>query len=309
MPSRMNRYDENSYQNNMTRSNRNQELYDTLGNNKSYTTYADIRGTNEVVLDAARKDYRTREGYQKIKEYSDIVQTPKIKQELEDFTNFYKDKENKVYDINSVIEEAKRNRIKKDELEEKRKLKNTNYNILASLDQEKLEEYRKERNHVIRADQEELKELINTITTKTLKGEIDQETGVNLLSDLMATQAMDRIEGITEEKNVFEKVENKEMSQVLNKDDIELVKEKEIEEIQKEKELKDKNQSKNIFKDMDQSFYTRSMDLSDKDFELDCDGADSKKGRVPVVIKVLLIVVLVALIVLLGYIVLKDYIK
>lgn len=55
MPSRMNRYDENSSHNNMTRSNRNQELYDTLGNNKSYTTYADIRGTNEVLLDAAKK--------------------------------------------------------------------------------------------------------------------------------------------------------------------------------------------------------------------------------------------------------------
>ena len=40
---------------------------------------------------------------------------------------------NKVYDINSVLEEARKNRKEKDELEEKRKLKNTSYNILADL--------------------------------------------------------------------------------------------------------------------------------------------------------------------------------
>ena len=95
-----------------------------------------------------------------------------------------------VLNIKSVIEQAKKNRIKNDIEEEKRKLKNTNYNILASLDPEKIEEYRAERNKVVRASDEEIRELINTITTKTLNGEIDQETSVNLLSDLMATQAV-----------------------------------------------------------------------------------------------------------------------
>ena len=41
---------------------------------------------------------------------------------------------------------------------------------------------------------EELRDLIDTITTKTLAGEIDQQTSVNLLSDLMATNMMDRVE-------------------------------------------------------------------------------------------------------------------
>jgi len=43
------------------------------------------------------------------------------------------------------IEKAKENRKDRDELENKRKLKNTNYNILASLNKEELERYRKDK--------------------------------------------------------------------------------------------------------------------------------------------------------------------
>lgn len=307
MRSRMTRYNSNGSTDAMSRSNRNKNLYDSLGNNTTYTTYTDVKDTNAVVLDATSKNYRTREGYQKIKEYSDLVPQPKVKKELDDFNYLYKNRENKVYDINSVIEEAKKNRIKKDELEEKRRLKNTNYNILASLDPEKLEEYKAERNKVIRANQDEIKELINTITTKTINGEIDKETGVNLLSDLMATQAIDRVEGAKDEDVVHtnnnDEVEN---NQVLKEEDIKLVKEKEVEAIEKDKELKDKNQSKNIFRDMDQSFYTRSMDLSDKDFEMDNDSSVSSKKKVPIIVKVILSLILLLLIAVLIYFIVKS---
>ncbi len=318
MSSRMNRYDRVSAKT-MTRSARNKELYSTLNNNQTYTTYTDINQTNAVVIDAAQKNYRTREGYQKIKEYNDLIPQPKVKRELDDFNNFYRDRGNKIYDINSVIEEAKRNRIKKDELEEKRKLKNTSYNILASLNKEELERYKREMHKVIRADQEDIKEIINTITTKTINGEIDQETGVNLLSDLMATQAMDRIEGITSDKDaertdneeevVSKKIDTEEqigISQKLNTSDIELVKEKEIEVIKKEKEYKEKNQDKNIFKDMDQSFYTRSMDLSDKDFETG-DGELKKESVALKVVKTIIILIFLAVAAVLLYYIITKY--
>lgn len=264
MESRMKRYDEEPTKK-MSRSARNKELYERLNDN-TYTTYTNVKETNAIVLDAASKNYRTREGYQKIKEYSDLIPQPKMKQKLDDLNNLYQDNENKVYDINSVIEEAKKNRVDKDELEEKRRLKNENYNILTSIDEKKLEEFRANRNKVIRADQEEIKSLINTITTKAINGELDKETSVNLLSDLMATQALDRVEAMGEdeqETQVEEKVEQRQ--DILSESDLKLVEEKKEEF---EATNQDTNHNKVIFKDMDQSFYTRSMDLSDKDFDL-----------------------------------------
>ena len=79
MPSRMTRYEDESIKN-MSRSNRNQKLYDSFNDNTSFTTYTDVKNTNAVLLDAASKNYRTREGYQNIKEY-EFVPKPKVKKE------------------------------------------------------------------------------------------------------------------------------------------------------------------------------------------------------------------------------------
>ena len=264
MESRMKRYDEEPTKK-MSRSERNRELYEKLDDN-TYTTYTNVKEANAIVLDAASKNYRTREGYQKIKEYGDLIPQPKIKQKLEDLNNLYQGQENKIYDINSVIEEAKKNRVEKDELEDRRRLKNENYNILTSIDEKKLEEFRANRNKVIRADQDEIKGLINTITTKAINGELDKETSVNLLSDLMATQALDRVEAMGEDEQEVQTEEKVEQRQdILSESDLKLVEEKKEEF---EATNQDTNHNKVIFKDMDQSFYTRSMDLSDKDFDL-----------------------------------------
>ncbi len=305
MESRMNRYEEEPTKK-MSRSARNRELYERLSDNNTYTTYTDVNNANAIVLDAASKNYRTREGYQKIKEYSDLIPQPKMKQKLEDLNNLYQDNENKVYDINSVIEEAKKNRVEKDELEDRRRLKNENYNILTSIDEKKLEEFRANRNKVIRADQDEIKGLINTITTKAINGELDKETSVNLLSDLMATQALDRVEAMGEDEQVVEdkKEENKEEKQdILSESDLKLVEEKKDEF---EVTNQDTNHNKVIFKDMDQSFYTRSMDLSDKDFDLkdkeDEDG--QKKGHTG--LKVFFVLFLLAIVGVLVFFILKK---
>ena len=107
-----------------------------------------------------------------------------------------------MHDINSFKKKAKEQRKDKDALEEKRKLKNTNYNILASINPEELEEYRKEKMKRVLwlREEDSLKELINTIASKTLAGEISKETGVDLLSDLMATE-LTMIECLSENKN------------------------------------------------------------------------------------------------------------
>lgn len=295
MRSRMERYRDEKEETQYSRSNKNQDLYQNIGTNTKYTNFTDVTHANAVDLNNAKKNYRTREGYHQIKEYNNIMPTPKVKKELDEFNYLYQDRENRIYDINSVLEEARKNRIKKDELEAKRKLKNTNYNILASLNPEELEKYRKEKTVSARPDEEELRELIDTITSKTLAGEIDKATSVDLLSDLMATSMIDRVDPTPEEKD---SKENKEEGLALSK---EILDKDQIDKVNKLKEVE--KTSTGIMKDSDTDFYTRSMDLSDKDFEMD---QDFKEKKLPLPLKIILIIIILAILAVAGYFVYKN---
>lgn len=307
MRSRMERYERNAQEQTVRRSNKNQELYENIGRNTKYTNFTDVTNANAFDLGTAQKNYRTREGYHQIKEYNDFVPEPKVKKELDEFNYLYQDHENKVYDINSVIAEAKKNRIKKDEMEAKRKLKNTNYNILASLNPEELEKYRKEKVERTKPDEEELRELIDTITSKTLAGEIDQRTSVDLLSDLMATNMMDRVE--MPQKDEEESPENEIENEPEDTEEIEekLSLSKEIldkDQIDKVNKLKEEKGSGSIMDESDTDFYTRSMDLSDKDFEMD---DEFKEKKMPLAIKIILIILVIAVIAVAGYFIYKNF--
>lgn len=205
---RMDRYnDENTVTE--KRSYKNQDLYQNVVNTKTtdISNIADVASSNAFEIQTSNGTAITsREKYHQMKKYQNIEPVPRVKKELDDFNYLYKTKEKKVYDINSVLEEARKNRKEKDELEEKRKLKNTSYNILADLNKEELEKYREEKKKrsLENTETNELREIIDTITTKTLAGEIDQETSVNLLSDLMATNMLDIVkpqDEIDEENN------------------------------------------------------------------------------------------------------------
>ena len=299
MRSRMERYQQ---QETTRRSSKNQELYQNIGRNTKYTNFTDVTNANAFDLGTAKKNYRTREGYHQMKEYNDFMPEPKVKKELDDFNYLYQDHENKIYDINSVLEEAKKNRVKKDELEAKRKLKNTNYNILASLNPEELEKYRKEKVERTRPDEEELRDLIDTITSKTLAGEIDQATSVDLLSDLMATNMMDRVEKPVPDKKEEpeEEIEEEEIEEKLSLS-------KEIldkEQLEKVQELKNKEKKDSIMDGSDTDFYTRSMDLSDKDFEMD---DEFKEKKMPLAVKIILIILIIAVIVVAGYFIYRNF--
>ena len=52
-----------------------------------------------------------------MRKYGEFEEVPKVKKELDDFNYLYAKKERKIYDINSVLEEARKNRQEKDELE------------------------------------------------------------------------------------------------------------------------------------------------------------------------------------------------
>lgn len=301
MSSRMDRYRDKGDTNTYSRANRNQELYQNIGSNTRVANLTDVTNANAIDLDNASRITNTREGYHQMKEFRKDITVPKVKKELDDFNYLYQTRENRIYDVNRVLEEARKNRrTADDEKEEKRRLKNSNYNIITSLNPEELEKYRQEKiNRVYRANDDansnddDIKELINTIASKTLAGEIDQATGVNLLSDLMATSILDKVERQKEDTSV-----NLELSrEILNKEQIEQVN-KLDQEIVEEKE-------RNL-KEADSDFYTRSMDLSDKDFEMD---EEFKEKSLPLPLKIILILLVLACIAAAVYFIWQTYFK
>ena len=301
MSSRMDRYRDKGDTNTYSRANRNQELYQNIGSNTRVANLTDVTNANAIDLDNASRITNTREGYHQMKEFRKDIAVPKVKKELDDFNYLYQTRENRIYDVNRVLEEARKNRrTADDEKEEKRRLKNSNYNIITSLIPEELEKYRQEKiNRVYRANDDtnsnddDIKELINTIASKTLAGEIDQATGVNLLSDLMATSILDKVERQKEDTSVnlglSREVLNKEQIEQVNKLDQEIVEEK------------DSN-----LKEADSDFYTRSMDLSDKDFEMD---DEFKEKSLPLPLKIFLILLVLACIAAAVYFIWQTYFK
>ena len=246
---RMERYDNSNRSTVRSRTEKNQDLYNDLGRLEKYTTLTDVSKIEAVELNAAKKNYRTREGYHSLKDYDiDIEEKPKERKELDEFNFLYND-EHKTYDINKVLEEAKELR-ERDSLEKKRKLHNEKYNILES-SEEDLEKFKEETKlrHKPIENEEELEELIHTITSKELREEIDKaESNDNnsLLSDLMATNVNEEVL-----KPIATKIEDSKVEEDTKQ--IEKVKEKTM-------SLKDK---------IDKSFYTKSLDLSEEDFETD----------------------------------------
>ena len=118
---RMDRYDNSNKQKVRSRTEKNQDLYNDLGNLEKYTMLTDVSKIEAVELDAAKKNYRTREGYHSLKDYSLEIEKQPFRKELDEFNYLYNNDEHKTYDINRVLEEAKELR-KKDNLERKRKL-------------------------------------------------------------------------------------------------------------------------------------------------------------------------------------------
>ncbi len=310
---RMDRYNEES-NNRPNRYEKNKELYQDIATNQKYTNITDVTNANAFEINNSNRSYTSRESYQQMKKYQNVEPVPRVKKELEDFNRLLKNDEKKVYDINSVLEEARKNRQEQDKLESKRKLKNTSYNILADLNKEELEKYREEKKKkIMTPEEEEFTDLINTIASKTLAGEIDKATSINLLSDLMATSVMDKVEDKSslgleedlekeqeqkqkEQEESQEDIENEKKEEAEEKtEDLSLSKEK-LEEIAKKKEELEKNTQKLTGADND--FYTRSMDLSDEDFEMDDEFKDT---GMPLILKIIIVVLIIALIAVAAY--------
>ena len=267
-----------------SRTAKNQELYDDFYKNSKYTEFSDASFKNVVDLSSLEKKYQTREGYQQMIKYQNVITPPKVKRDLEEYNSLYPE-QNKIYDINSILKEAKKNRNEIDELERKRKLRNEEYNILSGINMEELKRFKEEKKRKIEQLQKEedsIQTLIDTITSKTLKDDIlKEQTG--LLSELMPDSL--------DETKVTEPIKVEEKSKVI------------VQKIDDSVQ----NDKKSNLESMDKSFYTKSMDLSDKDFELDDDFSDVKENQTGyIILKILLFLVLVGIVTTVIYFVVNN---
>lgn len=308
---RMDRYQDET-PTRMNRLEKNQDLYQDLANNTKYTNITDVTNVNAYELNSKRdEETSSREKYQQMRKYNGIENVPKVKKELDDFNYLYPKKEKRIYDINSVLEEARRNRQEKDALEEKRKLKYTSYNIFSGVNLEELAKYREEKKkRDATPEEKEIHQLMDTIASKTLAGEISKEETVELLSDLMATSIMDKVNPAEElgkeepieilethtivmEQKAPQKEEEEKTNEITFTEDS-FIHTNQLRNIQEESEKEVTEENKKI----DDSFYTKSMDLSDNDFEMAEDFQD--KG-LPTIVKVLIVLLIIAIVVVAGY--------
>ena len=270
----------------------NKELYQNFSSNTIYTNITDVTNANAYEINNnSNKSHTTREEYQQMRKYQDVEPIPRNKKELEDVNYLIQKNEAKVYDINSVLQEARKNRQDKDELDEKRKLKNNAYNILTDKNKKALEKYREEKKkRLTTPEEDEIRELIDTIASKTLAGELAKEETVDLLSDLMATNVLDKVE--PQEKKDEEDDDN---TKIETED---LSKEMQVVEKEEEEEEEKTISSKEQFEKRDSDFYTRSMDLSDKDFDFNDEYIE--KG-IPILIKILIFLLGIAIVAITAY--------
>lgn len=167
MNSRMEKYSSNNT--NVSRSSRNKKLYEDLYNDTSYN--------NSVVLDDSKEI-----DIAKIKEIIDRENAPEKRKNMRPTKDLYEDleiikpeEEEKVYDINEVLKEAKSKRDIIEDANEKRKI---NYKYQSHLDiEEELAKTRKVYDKLLQ-EETELLDIMNTLTN------VPTNEGVNSYKDL-----------------------------------------------------------------------------------------------------------------------------
>lgn len=290
MTSRMDKYNQAS-RNISSRTTKNQQLYKELYSNKTYTEFTNLDRDNIIELDTNNiqpmkrrsNTSRTRLFYEDMKNQNNDNSTLNINSS---YQRIFDDKKEKSYNINDILENARKNRSDLDEDEKRRKIRSVEYSILSDLSQEKLKEYQEKKEKGITKDEEEnIEELIHTITSNSLRKKIDDQ----LLEDLLPQDDNDTLIS----KTLLEEIENGRV------DDIE---DNTKEQIETTAELE---------KGLDKSFYTRSMDLKKEDLIIPEDEEDSdlsfekeKEGPVRVIVGILLILIVLGIV---GYIFYKYF--
>lgn len=166
MASRMDRYYEKP-RNPRARSARNEELYKKIQDMDSYSNIEAIETiakTNEIDITKVREMIKNRENYKKEKQYRNVFNIEQEKNNEVQVKEFFEEEKN--YDIMDVLNKAKDSH---EEDNSNRSLKNLNYDVIKDLNLRKTN---------YEDGEDELKDLINTITSK------GSEDDIGLLDDL-----------------------------------------------------------------------------------------------------------------------------
>lgn len=251
-----------------SRTSRNQELYKEISktelNNYEVRSNATIIGDNKSNIDV-----------EKIKSildthYKDAPKRKSIK--LENIEETVKPvEETKEYDINVILNKAREDKEENYSEERNKKLRNTQFDILSSLNLDGEEEKKETESRSIKEENaSELQELINTISIneKSIKDIQNGDDPLSLFEDLKGSDHTQTLKGLKD-----------------NDDLIEQTKETIFETVDKNEEEKTTS--------LDKSFFTKSTNFKKEDFE---DFSDIEDGKSSIFVKIIIALLIIAFI-------------
>jgi hypothetical protein len=263
MNSRMEKYDSVDNET-LSRQSRNEELYKTINKGeldnyeiKSNATILGKNSGNQIDVEQIKKILDTR--------YKETPRRSIRLDEQEETADFKQEETTKEYDINAILDKARNEKTIDYNEERIKKLRDTQFDILQSLHLPT-----EEKNEENTQSEENLMNLINTIAINEDKIKSkDSDEALDILADLKGEDNTEVFNGMKEE---------------LTEKNNEIPK---VEEI-KNDDKKISNETKNI--KLDNSFYTKSMEFSKKDF----DDIGIENDSTSIWIKILVVIVLLA---------------
>ena len=168
MKSRLDKYDNKE---SFSRVNKNQNLYDDIYSNTNYSNMVVIDDSNEIDISKIKEIIDKQKNVNKR-----VDKTPNLEKEYDSIVP-PKNYENKLYDINEVLKEAKSQRDIMEDANEKRKIQNYKFN--ENLDEE-LSKTRKVYESLVKEE----KELLNIMNTLTNVSSVD--LAKDMFNDLTA---------------------------------------------------------------------------------------------------------------------------
>lgn len=242
MATRMQRYKQSG--SGVSRSQRNKDLYKDI---YEYGEYSNIEGiasignANEIDITKIKEMLNNRENYQKRREYHKTIE---FKEPIVPEPDYEEEPlEEKNYDIRDILVKAKETMPKDDK---ERVLRDSKYEFLTKVTKEK--ETTKE--------EEDLKELINTITSTSMLNKLGDET---LARELFSDLAGD------------DKEEPKSLKEYIKENEVE--------------------KTNNYENSLDKSFFTSSLNLNKSDF-IDGEEEEKKTSVFSIIIIILLIIII-----------------
>ena len=186
------------------RTEKNQYLYDDLYLEKNVSNSVTLMdNVNEIDIRKIKDIINSREEYQKINQYKDLINIKEKQKEKENIEEI----DYKKYDINELIESKKQNQnIDEDII---RKISNTQYDILEKLNINKTEEFYKQ--------DEKLKTLINEMKKDDIN---NQKSMLDLFSDI-PEQEINKTEYRTKDDDFYSsklEFKNKDFEEITKKD-------------------------------------------------------------------------------------------